>query len=417
MAAQEGRPEGPMGVCFLTHTFPRLEGDALGSFLLNLGMGLQAQGVRVIVVAPHGPGLKVSAEIGGLPVHRFRYAPERLERLAYRGNMHELVAASWLNRFLFLALILAFFWAALRVVVKERCQLIHAHWWVPGGLVAMAVSALTGVPYVVTSHGTDLFIVERLSFFKPLARAVFRRAKAATVVSRPLQDFLSFKLGLPASGIQVLPMPVRLDLFETPATTPADASAPRSPGRILAVGRLVKRKGFNYLIEACSILRDRGQAVELTILGEGPEASSLMSLAQRLRLGERVRFVPFVPQDALGPFYRDCDVFVLPSITLDQREREGLGLVLLEAMACGRPVIGTSSGGIVDVVVDGQTGLIVPERDSQALAAAIVRLLGDASLAGSLARQGYDHVRANFGLPVIAGRTKALYQGALRRGG
>ncbi len=133
MAAQEGWPEGPLGVCFLTHTFPRLEGDALGSFLLNLGMGLQAQGVRVIVVAPHGPGLKESAEIGGLAVHRFRYAPERLERLAYRGNMHELVAASWLNRFLFLVLILAFFWAALRVVTRGRCQLIHAHWWVPGG--------------------------------------------------------------------------------------------------------------------------------------------------------------------------------------------------------------------------------------------------------------------------------------------
>ncbi|MBI4757648.1 MAG: glycosyltransferase, partial [Chloroflexi bacterium] len=377
MAAQEGRPEGPMGVCFLTHTFPRLEGDALGSFLLNLGMGLQAQGVRVIVVAPHGPGLKESAEIGGLPVHRFRYAPERLERLAYRGNMHELVAESWPNRFLFLALILAFFWAALRVVTRERCQLIHAHWWVPGGLVAMAVSALTGVPYVVTSHGTDLFMVERRSLLvKELARAVFRRAKAATVVSRALQGFLSLKLGLPASGIQVLPMPVRLDLFETQATPPTDASAPRAPGRILAIGRLVKRKGLNYLIEACSILKDRGQAVELTILGEGPEASSLMSLAQRLRLGERVRFVPFVPQEALGPFYRDCDVFVLPSITVDHREREGLGLVLLEAMACGRPVIGTASGGIVDVVVDGQTGLIVPERDSQALAAAIARLLG-----------------------------------------
>jgi glycosyltransferase involved in cell wall biosynthesis len=139
----------------------------------------------------------------------------------------------------------------------------------------------------------------------------------------------------------------------------------------------------------------------------GEEEAALRAQAQRLGLSESVDFLGAVAPGDLAPHYRAADVVVLPS------RREGLGLVLVEALFCRRPVIGTRVGGIPDVVADGETGLLVPPDDPLVLAEAIARLLNDPALAARLAAAGYAHVRQHFSGHVVAQRMADVYRQAL----
>jgi glycosyltransferase involved in cell wall biosynthesis len=176
------------------------------------------------------------------------------------------------------------------------------------------------------------------------------------------------------------------------------------------VARLARDKGLDVLLEACGLLRARGLDLRLALVGEGEEEAALRAQAQRLGLGESVDFLGAVAPGDLAPHYRAADVVVLPS------RREGLGLVLVEALFCQRPVIGTRVGGIPDVVADGETGLLVPPDDPLALAEALAHLLSDPVLATRLAAAGYAHVRQHFSAQVVAQRMAAVYRQALTGG-
>jgi glycosyltransferase involved in cell wall biosynthesis len=412
----DGAPGGGRyRILFLTQAFPRDEGDLIGAFLLHLGQRLAAEGVAVSVLAPHAAGLPSQETMGGLPVQRFRYAPAAWERLAYRGAMHDLAMASWANRLLLGSFLASFLAATLVAARRSRGHLLHAHWWFPSGLVGAVASALSGLPLVVTCHGTDVALLRRYRLARPLARAVFRRAAAITTVSADLRDSLVALAGVEAAKISVIPMPVHPAIEAALSTSPpAPPRLGEGPGErrptILAVARLAKDKGLDVLLEAGGLLRARGLDLRLALLGEGEEEAALRAQAQRLGLSESVDFLGAVAPGDLAPHYLAADVVVLPS------RREGLGLVLVEALFCRRPVIGTRVGGIPDVVTDGETGLLVPPDDPLALAEAIARLLSDPALATRLAAAGYEHVRQHFSGQVVAQRMAEVYRQALTGG-
>jgi glycosyltransferase involved in cell wall biosynthesis len=404
----DGAPSGERcRVLFLTQAFPRDADDLIGAFLLHLGQRLAEENVAVSVLAPHAAGLPLEATLGGLTMQRFRYAPAAWERLAYRGAMHDLATASWVNRLLLGSFLTSFLAATMTAARRSRCQLLHAHWWFPAGLVGTVASALSGLPLVITCHGTDVALLRRYRLAQPLARAVFRRAAAVTTVSADLQDSLVTLAGVDAAKISVIPMPVHPALE---ITLPLEGEGQgEGVGRptILAVARLAKDKGLDVLLEACSLLPARGRDFRLALVGEGEEEAALRAQVQRLGLSESVDFLGAVAPGDLAPHYLAADVVVLPS------RREGLGLVLVEALFCQRPIIGTRVGGIPDVVADGETGLLVPPDDPLALAEAITRLLNDPVLAARLAAAGYAHVRQHFSGQVVARRMAAVYRQAL----
>jgi len=384
-------------VLFLTHCFIRKKGDLSGVFLFDLARELVNRGTEICVVAPHEKGLPYFEKIDGIKIYRFRYAPVKFESLAYTGEMHELVAQSLLNKFIFLAYIASFLKNALLSAVKERANIIHAHWWVPSGMIALGVSKLSGKPYIVTSHGSDVFILRKFAFLKPLARIVFENANAITVVSNSIKSILIEDFGVSPHKISVFPMPFDLSTFYPTPVPKIEKMI------ILSIGRLIELKGYNYLIEAMGILKKKGMKIKLTIIGEGTEEKSLKEKIQSLGLNENIEILPFKPKADLNYFYNLCDVFVLSSV------KEGLGVVLLEAMSCGKPVIGTDSGGIPDIIKDGETGLLVPEKDPEALAGAIERLLKDKELANRLAENGYKYVLENFTGSKIAEKMAGAY--------
>jgi glycosyltransferase involved in cell wall biosynthesis len=187
-------------------------------------------------------------------------------------------------------------------------------------------------------------------------------------------------------------------LFQKPKVSgqPSDPS-------ILTVARLTKQKSIDTLIDALAILRERGCDARLKIIGDGPEGAALEQQTRDLNLQDRVEFVGALPQYELPTHYADCAVFVLPSV------REGMGLVLAEALLCGAPVIAANSGGVTDIVRDSESGLLFPARDARALADAIEKLSNDRALAARLVANGAALVRERFAREHVAAQFVEVY--------
>ncbi|MCU1463410.1 MAG: glycosyl transferase group 1 [Acidimicrobiales bacterium] len=337
-----------MRVLHLASSFPRHEGDPVGTFLLDLAAAQADAGLEVHVLAPHDLGVARHAVMRGVDVHRFRYAPQRFERLAYRGGIlagaRTPAGAPLVPPFL-----AAFVLAARRCARLVRPDVVHAHWWLPGGL---AGAPITGPRFVITLHGTDVALLRNRAL-RALARRVTAPAVAVAAVSQPLADEAAAALG---REVVVARMPVDV------GDVPPRPRPPHPPLRLLTVGRHVREKGIDVVLDAVAGLG----GVELDVVGDGPELAAHQTRA--IGAAAVIRFHPPMPKAALLDLIDRAHAVVVPS------RREGLGLVALEAMARARPVIATRVGGLTEVVVDGVDGLLVPPDDPAALATAIRRL-------------------------------------------
>ncbi len=399
-----------MKVLLLAHGFPRHPDDLAGAFLLALARGQQALGHTLLAVVPHDAGLAMDDVVDGVRVQRYRYAPDAEETLAYRGTMADQVLRDWSGRLRLGGFLRAARRAASRAIADFSPDVIHVHWWFPGGF-SVWPRLRNRIPYVVTSHGTDLFLVDRVPVARLIAGPIFRNAAQTTVISTPLVARAE-RLGVPRADITVIPMPVDAAVateLEEPFTLRAGRDT------LLFVGRLVERKGAAYVIRAVAELSEAGRDVRLVVVGDGPERSALTALAQSLAVGDRVEFTGALSPAEVRDRYREGGVFVMPAVTDWKGEQEGFGMVLVEAMAFGLPVVATRSGGIPDIVRDDDNGILVPERDVGALTRGIARVLDDPALAARLATSARDDVRHRFAPARIASAFDTVYRRAARQ--
>jgi glycosyltransferase involved in cell wall biosynthesis len=383
-----------MRVLFLTHSFPRHDGDVAGSFLLRLAVALEREGVSVQALAPAAAGLADHASIEGIDVERFRYAPRTLETLAYGGDMPEQVARSMGARFALLGMFAGELRSVVRATRATKPDVIHAHWWFPSGIVATLARRFTGVPVVTTMHGTDVRIARRAPPARPILGRVMRRSAAVTAVSEWLADEAHTLTGAPRPI--VAPMPVAIHLF-----SPGQGRLAKE--RLLFVGRLTQQKGLDMLLRALALA---SAPIGLDVVGDGPERAGLMTLAETLGIASRVRWHGSKPVEALPAFYRSAVALVVTSM------EEGLGLVAVEALLCETPVVAFASGGLTDVVEHGVTGLLVERRDPRALASAIGALLDLPDRGASLGHAGRTRVLSRFSPEVVARRYRDIYESA-----
>lgn len=384
-----------MRILTITHNYPRWDGDRAGAFVALLAAETVALGHEVRVIAPHAPGAAMRETQHGVEIVRARYGPDALERVGYTGALREPMRATLLAP-LMLPPFITRLWAVAAHEGRDfRPAVVHAHWWVPAGWIASRMR----VPYVVTCHGTDVRLLET-SFWRSWAAPVLRRASAVTTASEFLaRDVVRFLPEI-ANKTSVTRMPMDLGMFDRGARLEK-----ASPPRILFAGNLIASKGVDVLIEAVALLRVRGLACELRIIGAGPEESRLRALAVERALGDAVTWSPFVPQDELPSEFGQATVTVLVS----RGQAEGLGLVLAEALMAGSAVIGTAAGGIPEVVVDEQTGLIARDGDSSDLARQLERLLTDRALRERTIARGRERIRAQHAPVAAAQRMAALY--------
>lgn len=391
-----------MRVLVVTHNFPRFAGDPAGAFVARLAEGVQARGHEVQALAPHAAGLPLHETRNGLDVVRFRYAPDALERVAYRGDMHGNRSMAPLALAGLVAFLGAFRLAVRRIVRRFRPDVIHAHWWIPGGWLAVG----TGVPTVITCHGSDVRLLARVRVLRRLATWVLPRATAITTVSGFLARELEAAIPALAGRVKTIAMPLDLDAFSAARDT-----ARVTPPRILYAGNLIESKGVEDLVRAFALLRERGVACGLRIIGEGPHRDALRAVASRLGLADVIEWSTFLPQDAMPAEYGRSTVVVLPT----RGNEEGLGLTLVEALLAGAAVVGTHAGGIPEIVRDGETGLLARSNDPEDLAAKLAELLSSNALRSRLVEQGARHVQERFAPGTSVDNFLALFSAADRR--
>jgi colanic acid/amylovoran biosynthesis glycosyltransferase len=270
-----------------------------------------------------------------------------------------------------------------RAARTRRIEHLHAHWGSTSSTLALVASEVAGVPWSLTLHRWDID-EDNLLALKA------RRACFVRTINRIGLEKVRARVGETAKPAFVLH--VGVDLPERPE--PREAAA---PGRILVAASLREVKGHVYLLEALTLLRDRGIDAFAELVGDGPLRPSLEQRTAELGLGRQVRFAGVVSHESLleGFGRGRWDVALLASVVTPAGEHEGIPVSLLEAMSFGLPVIGTQTGGIPDLL-EGGAGLLVPERDAGALADAIERLLTDGALRADLGTAGRQRVEERF---------------------
>ena len=362
-----------MNILCLSYEYPPLGGGG-SPVCAGVAESLVAAGHEIDVVTSAMADLPRQDHVAGVRLHRVPC----LRRRRHMAGAAELATT-----------LLPMYRQAVRLARQRDYDLIHCHFIVPSGIVARWVSRATGLPYVVTAHGSDVpaynpdrfHLAHRI--IRPLWRRVVRDAAAITSPSQFLASLIHDHL------------PVTVDVVPNGITPPPRSDA-RRVNRVLLVSRLFQRKGIQDVIAAMDGCDPRWQ---LEIAGDGPYRPTLERLARRHRVN--ARFLNFLPRDQLAELYRTSRIFVFPS------RRENFPVVLLEAMGAGCAVIAANAPGSAEVV--GDAALTVPPGDVTMMRQALGQLMGDDRQIAALRERAYRRVQ-RFAWPRIAAEYEAVFQ-------
>lgn len=256
-----------------------------------------------------------------------------------------------------------------RLFEAEGITHVHAPWATGPAMAAMVIKRLTGIPYSFSARAGDIYPPEAALATK-IRHAAFVRVNTATNVGY-LRDLMAGDQGIDSEKI--------LNVYNAVTLIPkSDAPvAMAAPVRLMAVGRFVKTKGFDYLLMACGLLKQRGLDFRLTLVGDGAEAGALKSLAQAEGIADKVDFPGFVSHDAVSTLLHEADCFVMPAVVGKNGDRDGIPNVIMEACTHRVPVVATDCSGIGEIIRQGETGHLVSQRDPAALADALHAMCTD----------------------------------------
>ena len=398
-----------MNIVILTSSFPYRKGDFHGKFIYHQALGQVERGNEVHVICPHFPGREFEEVIDGIFVHRFPYFyPYHLQRLSTETGIYQSLLHSFLAWIQFPLFLFCEWYTTNRIISRHSIDVIHSHWIVPQGLVGMVCKKTRHKPHIVSSHVADAQVFCRWKILNPVIRLILSGTDILTTNSTYTKKVIEDILRLPCPCM-VIPMGVITpDEMSTHAIT---TDAPR----ILYVGRLIEWKGVDTLVRAMvQVLQEKPLAI-LTIVGSGEERDSLEKLGYGLGIADHVEFLGQVNDDRLSDLYSTASIHVLPSRASRGIVMEGLGVVLLEAMSYGVPVIGSNIGGIPDIIEDGKNGFLFPSNDEKKLAEKIIIVLSDSMLAGQFRQKGYETVRTRFSWNEISRQFSDVYFRGVRK--
>jgi len=372
-------------VLVFTSVYPTTIDGNHGAFIRETVLRLQGTGAEFAVFAPAYEGSK-SYNLDGIKVHRFRYFFKIWENLVRDG------APTKIQKQPIYLIVAAFYillgsWQLFWLCSKKKPDILHIHWPFPHGLMALPASKLLGIPMVFSFHGGELLLAKKFGFVANILRWLLPIAKGVTSNS-------SFTKGL----ISQLSSTVCTTIIPYGMTIEPKPSKKRQPGeipRLLFVGRFDERKGLKYLLEALPLVLAK-KSVRLRLVGEGILEAQIKSHCAKLGLDEVVDFLGFVTKEELAEEYASCEIFVLPAIIDSKGDTEGLGVVIIEALAHSKPVVATNVGGISDIITSDHNGIMVQEKEPIALAQAILHLLADSTKAAKLGDQGLIDVQEKF---------------------
>jgi len=341
----------------------------------------------------------------------YRYAlTDQAHTLGYMRTMQSDLALRRNSYWLGPAMLAAGIAKVTRDARRLRPDLLHAHWLLPNGLIGAVASRLVGIPLVISVPGSDAQVANANPFFRALARFAMRQATLMTANSADLRDAVAslepsvlHKFDLIIYGTDPAafkPDPTGVAELRT-QWLPAPSQSPGYPFTILCVGRMVYKKGFDTLIRALAEPALRDQAVVAVMVGEGDQKAEWQALAQQVGVADRLRWVGNIPKDQIGVYYNACDVLVNPAV---RKPVDGLNVCVLDAMSCGKPVVGSTVAGNPLAIVAGETGFLAPEGDPAALAGALAKLAADPDLRQTMGQAARQRIEAELGWPPLARR-------------
>lgn len=396
---------GVQKVLVIGSVYPRFHEDAEVPWLRTSIAHLKKAGLDIQVLAPAYKGLK-SHEIDGVKVNRFRYAPAKWEFLTHEeGAPSKMANKPWLQ-LLAIPYIISGFFKCIKICRKFKPDIIHAHWPFPHAYIAFGAAKLFKIPLVLNFHGAELLLIRKKKWVKPLLKFAISQAQAVFANS----SFTAGKIkALRNVDVEWSPYGTTLET----GTGNAEPHPVQGKFKILFVGRHIERKGIRYLIEAAKYLpRDQ---FEIRIVGVGDLTEQLKELAAHVSGNSaEIIFTGKLSPEALASEYKTANVFTLPAIVDSKGDTEGLGVVLIEAMELGLPIVASNVGGIPDVVIDGVSGILVPEKDPEALANAYKRLAAEPELIKQLLAGSQKRINECFTWDGIIQRQIEVYNKVLK---
>jgi len=398
-----------MKVVHVATAFPRHPDDPITPWLVELVRRQRQAGIDATVLAPAYRAGPV-AEPSDIPVRRFRYAPSILETLTHDQAVPDRIR----DRPFSAALVPSYLAAGCRAAAslgREGPDLVHVHWPMPHALFGAAMRRASGgrTAMVCSFYSVEVnWVHHRLPWLRPFLKWTIRTADAVTAISSSTAGTVR---RLVDRSVAVIPYAAVLPEVPVEVVRPA-LSDPNAPLRLLFVGRLVERKGVEVLVRALARLRHRREA-ELVIVGSGNRKDSVTRTAALEGVTDYVHLLGSVSAERLAQEYAKCDIFVLPAVVDSRGDTEGLGVVLLEALAHERPVVASRAGGILDIVVDGVTGWLADPGDAEVLSDRIFEVAADPEAARRVAAHGRREASARFSWERILDESAIAYGSAV----
>ena len=393
-----------MKVCIVTSVYPRHAADSEVPWLRKTVGLLKEQGVDISVFAPSFQGLS-DHDIDGVSVKRFRYAPKNLETLT-----HDEGAPNKIQKFHYKLLSITYIIAGIFNLIvhhrREKFDILHIHWPFPHGLFGLIARVFCPAKVVLSFYGAELLLIHKYPFVEPFLRFFIKRADAVVAIS----SYTASKV------TDIQPCDFTLIPYGAAAVEVTN-DVKTDPHHLFSVGRAVERKGFPYLIQAMPIIRQKWPDAHLTIAGGGGGTilEDLRQLAKELGTESYVNITGKVSGETLQEIFIAGSVFVLPAIVDSRGDTEGLGVVLIEAIDNNCVIVGSNVGGIPDICIHEQTGLLVPQKDPQAIADAADRLFSDPELQEKLRIGSRKHVAEQFSWESVVAKMNSVYTDVLKR--
>lgn len=398
------RPRGePLRVGYVLKRFPRLS----ETFILNEMLALERAGIELTVFSLKRPLDEIRNEL----LERLRakiiylpevvdYVPRTIENTGWSALMEHLVPGKSEGE---RSALLTKGHAIATLALHLRLQHLHAHFASDATTAALVAARQSGVGFSFTAHARDIFHC----YVSPDVDDEARRLKiaAARFVVTVSEYNRRHLLGVAGARAPIVTLYNGIDLSRFEFTADAD----REPGRILAVGRLVEKKGFDDLIEACRLLRERGFSYQCDIVGGGEKESDLSHQIERAGVGKSVRLLGALSPEAVVQHMKRASVMVLPCKVSQSGDRDGLPTVLLESLAVGLPAVSTSVAGIPEIIEHGRSGLLVEPSRPAAITDAVSKLFCDRALRATIAAAGRTRAERLFDLTENAGRLRRYF--------
>ena len=388
-----------MKVCVFTHTFPRFKEDTAAAFMEGLCRSLVEVGNEVFLLTPFDPRFSRKNEPYKIVTYRYIW-PDLLHVLGYSRTLKSDVKLKKIVYLLAPFLYFFGFLALLRLVKKEKVDVISSHWILPNGFIAAIVSKISRIPFTVTLPGSDVFMAKKNIIFGAMAKWTGRQAGAILADSPQYLNGLK-NIGVKPKFSEIIPYPVDEQKFR-PVYRGLEKyqkklGLTKNNLVILTVGRLVYKKGFNFLIQSMPFLVKNYPLVRLVIVGDGDQRDEWETLVSKLKLNHYVIFAGTAKRDEILYYYNLANVFAMPSVRDQAGNIDDQPVSLIEAMACGKPVVATNFPGIAMTVKDNISGFLVPQKNVRMLTIFLGRLIKSPSLRKKMGRMSRLIVEKNLG--------------------